>query len=201
MSSDIEGNNGTVDMFLLLMDATSLGNKSSWPVFEFEDGPQTCAEATQSGSRFDVPSNGTSFCSYGPVLSGVLLNRSVIGAATLRRGNESYEIFLEFVQPYNFSFNEPDLISFITPRMDDAARNTNLTLQTNDGRITFLDNGLLVTDRCPGSGSGIGWLGSGLGCRRCPTGTFPLLPPQLPYLTSMRLATASNESLCPIGGY
>ena len=167
MSSDVEGNNGTVDMLLLLMDATSLGNKSSWPVIVCEDGPQTCAEATQSGSR--------SFCSYGPVLPGVLLNRSVIGAATLRLGNESYEIFREFVQPYNFSFtpgfNAPDRISFITPTMDDATSYTNLTLTTADGRITFLDNGLLVTDHCPGSSSGIGWLGSGLGCRRCPTGT------------------------------
>ena len=159
----------TVLMNLLLLSATSLGNKSSWPVFAFEDDPQTCAEATQSGSR--------SFCSYGPVLPGVLLNRTPIGAATLRLGNESYDVIREFVQPYNFSFtpgvNASDLISFITPTMDDATSYTNLTLTTADGRITFLDNGLLVTDRCPGSSSGIGWLGSGLGCRRCPTGTVP----------------------------
>ena len=191
----------TVVMNLLLLSAPSLGNKSSWRVFEFEEGPSTCAEVTRSGSRSDVPS----FCSHGPVLPGVLLNRTPIGAATLRLGNESYDVIREFVQPYNFSFtpgvNASDLISFITPAMDDATSYTNLTLTTADGRITFLDNGLLVTDRCPGSSSGIGWLGSGLGCRRCPTGTFPLLPPQLSYLTSMRLATASNESLCPIGGY
>jgi hypothetical protein len=145
----------------------SLGNKSSAPVFEDLDA---CTLATQSGTTVDGPT----FCSlivHGPVPPASLLDRTVIGAASWRIGNESYKLIREHVQPYNFSFNPPDLISFLTPRMDDATKHANLTLRTADGRIAFLNDVLLVTEGCTGlGGSGIGWLGSGLECRPCPTG-------------------------------
>ena len=58
----------------------------------------------------------------GLVADGALLLRVVLGGAYVTIGNDTYAVFREFVQPYNFSA-VGERISFLTPTVSvDSAR-------------------------------------------------------------------------------
>ena len=108
---------------------------------------------------------------HGYILPGPMIGRIVLGSALLTVENATYEVFREFVQPYNFSFVTNDSFSFLTPRwapnITDSTGYAGVSLRSAAGPQAFLSNSLFYTESCPD----IGWLGSKLSCRRCPKGT------------------------------
>jgi hypothetical protein len=109
------------------------------------------------------------------VPQGALLLRVVLGGASAIIGNATYALFREFVQPYNFSAIG-DTLSFLTPTVSidtvrtiaDADGYTTITITTRAGPAVNLTSALLLVESC----TGIGWVGSGASCRRCPLGGY-----------------------------
>ena len=104
------------------------------------------------------------------ILPGSMVGRVVLGSALVTIANVTYEVFRESVQPFNFSFEADNSISFITPTWQDNLTENGYALveiRASAGPRTVLSNSLFYTESCPS----IGWVGSGLSCRLCPEGT------------------------------
>jgi hypothetical protein len=106
-----------------------------------------------------------------PLPVGPMLGRIALGKATILIGDTEYDVFCEFVQPYNFSYATASSYTFLSPtweqNMTDEQGYTSITISTDAGPQAVVEQSLFFTESC----GEIGWIGSsGFDCRRCPAG-------------------------------
>jgi hypothetical protein len=107
------------------------------------------------------------------VSAGPLNVRLVVARAQVTfQDNATYEVVVEYSQPYNFTVVSDTEITFLVPpwtkEFTDDDGYANITVSTIDGPATMLSLNLYYTEDCPRRG----WFGTGLSCMPCLNGGY-----------------------------
>jgi hypothetical protein len=162
----------SADWYEDLLAFNSLHNLTSPAGVSVDDTFRNLIRVNSTIPAFQDPSYVIEHESLPP---GPMLGREVLGAANISLGNDTYTVYREFVQPFNFSMPVPTQFVFLSPpwtsEITDGATDggyANITIRTAAGPQAVASQSLFYTKSCPD----IGWFGSGLGCRLCPMGGY-----------------------------